>query len=801
MNQNVTRYTFTTTLLFTLLLSSLWNIAKADEFLSAIRGKVITSDGQPAPYVTVQVKGTGRGIVTDQNGEFIFKKIKPGTYTLQVSLIGYESVEQTVTVEEDKVAHATIQLSATNQQMKEVVIVGDGNKYKVDAPSTSLRIATPIKDVPQSIEVLTHEVLQDQQIFDMQEDVSRNISGAMRIGHWDIYTKIQARGSQLSAFRNGMNVVSSPWSPLTEDMSMVDRIEIVKGPAGFMLSSGEPSGFYNVVTKKPTGLSNNNEIALTVGSFNTYRGTLDLDGKLSKNGRLLYRLNVMGTQRDSWRNYEFNNRYSIAPVLKYLIDDRTSVTLEYNRQFVQEQVIGSNYAFSRKGYADLPINFTTADPKLDPTKITDQSLTGTFEHNFNNNWKFTAQLAYLQYDQRGQSMWPSYFSSFNDSLLQRNIGIWDALAINRTGQFFVNGKFKTGPVTHTVLGGLDMKRSQYWADWNQSQSLGDTTFNIYKPTYSNVTQPTWDRSQNIRVRGVEYDYGYTTEYLQDELGFLNNTLRLTIAGRYTTNIYNNPYSTTKNESKFTPRVGVSYSVISSLSAYFVYDEVFMQNGGTDWEGKTFKPLTGSNLELGVKKEWFGGRLSTNVAIYQIVKNNVLATDLEHESPTAGFIYSRTNGQQKIKGVEVDVKGELARGLSVVANYAYTDGQVTKDSYASLVGNYISGTAKHIQNSWVTYRVPAGVLNGLRIFAGYQWQIGRIAGQVYDKSENFLPDYFRLDGGVGYNINKFSFNVNVNNVLNKYLYTGAPSYDNNGNHIYYWQAEAGRNLRVSTSYRF
>jgi len=801
MTHAFTRYTFTTTLLFSLLLCSLWNVAKAEEFLSAIRGKVITADGQAAPFVTVQIKGSGRGVVTDQNGEFVFKKIKPGTYTVQVSLIGYETVEQEVFVEEDKVAHISIKLKATNQQMKEVVVVADGNNYKVSLPSPTLRITTPIKDVPQSIEVLTAEVIRDQASFDMQEDVSRNISGGMRIGHWDIYTKMQARGSQLTAFRNGMNVVSSPWSPLTEDMSMVDRIEVIKGPAGFMLSSGEPSGLYNVVTKKPTGLKDNNEVSLTVGSFNAYRGTLDLDGKLSKDGRLLYRLNVMGTQRDSHRDYEFNNRYSIAPVLKYLIDDRTSITLEYNRQFVQEQVIGSNYAFSRKGYADLPINFTTADPKLDPTKITDQSLTGTFEHKFNDNWKFTAQIAYLHYDQKGQSMWPSYFSSFNDSLLQRNIGIWDALGINRTGQMFVNGKFQTGAVTHNVLAAVDMKRSQYWADWNQSHALGDTSFNIYKPTYNNVSQPVWDRSRNIRVTGVEYDYGYYTEYLQDELGFLNNTLRLTLAGRYTTNVYNTPYAITKNESKFTPRVGLSYSVNSSMSAYFVYDEVFMQNGGTDWEGKTFKPLTGSNIELGVKKNWFGDRFSTNVAIYQIVKNNVLATDLEHESPTAGFIYSRTNGQQKIKGVEVDVKGQLLPGLNVLINYAYTDGQVTKDAYKNLVGNYISGTAKHIQNTWLNYRVNKGTLTGLSVFAGYQLQVGRIAGQVYDKSENFLPDYFRLDGGIGYFVNRFNIRLNVNNVLNKYLYTGAPSYDNNGNHIYYWQAEAGRNLRVSTSYRF
>ncbi|WP_431241224.1 hypothetical protein ACQ9BO_14030 [Flavobacterium sp. P21] len=98
------------------------------------------------------------------------------------------------------------------------------------------------------------------------------------------------RGSQIQAFRNGFNVVSSFWGPLTEDMSFVDHIEFVKGPAGFMLSSGDPSGLYNVVTKKPTGVTKG-EVSVLGGSYDFYRVSLDLDGKLDKKGKLLYRFN------------------------------------------------------------------------------------------------------------------------------------------------------------------------------------------------------------------------------------------------------------------------------------------------------------------------------------------------------------------------------------------------------------------------------------------------------------------------------------------------------------------------------
>ena len=124
-----------------------------------------------------------------------------------------------------------------------------------------------------------------------KDGLIKNVSGAVRLEHWgDLYTNIQMRGSQIQAFRNGFNVVASYWGPLTEDMSFVDRVEFVKGPAGFMLGTGDPSGLYNVVTKKPTG-ENKGEVSFTAGSYDFYRGAVDIDRKLTSDGKLLFRLN------------------------------------------------------------------------------------------------------------------------------------------------------------------------------------------------------------------------------------------------------------------------------------------------------------------------------------------------------------------------------------------------------------------------------------------------------------------------------------------------------------------------------
>nr|WP_308463762.1 TonB-dependent receptor [Chitinophaga nivalis] len=783
--------------LTTLILITIVGNANAGEILSAIKGKVSTSDGSPAAFVTVRIKNSNHGALTDQQGEFVIKRIKPGRYTLEISFLGYENMTQEVVVETDKITQLSLQLHTSEQQMKEIIITGNKhNKYNINEVSNSLRLQSPLVEIPQNIQVVTNEVLADQQIFDIQEGVTRNVSGAQRIGHWDLYANIQVRGSQITPFRNGMNVQISPWSPLAEDMSMVDRVEFVKGPAGFMLSNGEPGGLYNIVTKKPSGIEKG-EVTLTLGSFETYRATADVDGKLSKNGKLLYRINVMGQLKGSHRDFEFNNRYSVVPVLKYLIDEQTSVTLEYSHQFLQLNAIGSNYAFSKRKYADLPRNFTTAEPNFAPTNIQDKSLLAIFEHQFNHRWKLTAQAAYFHYQQEGQSMWPTAFAANNDSLLQRNINIWDALGTNRTGQVFITGKMNTGTVVHNILAGVDLKNSSYFADWGQAAPLGDASFNIYQPQYGHVKLPTWDRSRNIRERGVQYNYGYNGFYLQDELGFFDNQLRITLAGRYTINTYKNPYSGNNKDEMFTPRAGVSYSFDKNTAVYFIYDKYFLQNPGMDWQKKSFKPLTGYNVEAGFKRDWLGGKWNSTLAVYRIIKNNMLVTDFEHPDPrTNQFIYSRQTGKQTIRGVELDVKGEIIPHLHAMVNYAYTDAAISADSDPKLVGNKVPGTATHIQNTWLSYQLDNGVCKGLRAAIGYQYVAGRVAGLISDKSENSLPDYFRLDGSLGYAFNKFDVNLLVNNLLDAYLYSGAPS-----GGLFYWQAEPGRNVRFSVGYKF
>lgn len=757
-----------------------------------LKGKITTADKKPGEGVTVVLQPINRTVLADNGGNYNFSGLEAGEYTLLVSLVSYEDITRTIELAAGETKTEDIQLNLSNRELNEVVVIGNKNSFKTNRVSNSLRLGSSLLETPQNIQVVTSKLINDQQIFDMLEGVTRNVSGASRVEHWDIYARITMRGSNVGAFRNGMNV-STTWGPLTEDISMVERIEFVKGPAGFMLSNGDPAGFYNVVTKKPSG-RNKGEVTMSLGSFDLYRATADLDGKLTESGKLLYRINVMGQLKGSHRQYDFNNRYSIVPVLKYLIDDRTSVTLEYTHQFSEVNLIGSNYLFSKRGYADQPRTMTLAESRMPATKMLDRSLLAIFDHKLNENWKLTAQAAYFNYNQEGASLWAAGFDPNNDSLLQRSMSSWDVLGTSKMGQLFLNGEEQTGAISHKFLAGLDMSNKEYFHDWNQYAMLGLPTFNVYKPVYGQGSILQVDRSKDIRERGVRYYNGYTGFYVQDEMGFLEDKLRLTLAGRITQLKTGDVYSGDFKRSKFTPRVGVSYSIDANTAAYALVDQSFMENYGVDETGRVFDPVTGTNMELGIKRDWMNGKWNSALTVYQIKRDNVLAADPNKPNPAGGFFNTET--RQETKGVEVDIKGQLLKGLDVIINYAFTEAKVVDHPNKEAIGTQVAGSSRHIQNAWLNYRLDHGKLAGFGVSLGYQYQAKRSPWFVFDGTENSLPDYFRMDGSLSYQRKNIGFNLVVNNILNKYLYSGAP-YAN----FFYWQAEPGTNVRFTVGYKF
>ncbi|MCC4228493.1 MULTISPECIES: TonB-dependent receptor [Zunongwangia] len=768
-------------LLLFLILSRFYG-ASAQNQSAELSGFVFDEQQNLVSNAHIYLKDSNYGAYTNQNGFFSIANIPKGEYTLVISEIGFIRKELTVNIQSNKTIEVIIQKEITS--LSDVWISGEKEAYTTRKVSSSLRLDEEIINIPQNIQIITNDVLKDQAAISIMENVTRNVSGAQMIEHWGNFARINMRGFRIPPFRNGMNVLST-WGPMAEDLALVDRIEVVKGPSAFMLSSGEPGGLYNVVTKKPTGKTGG-EISILTGSYNTLRATADIEGNLSENKKLQYRFVGAASTKEAHRDFEPENRYTLAPSIKYNFNDKTSVTAQYTYQYYKTKLIGSAYVFAPNEYADVDRDFTLSDPRLGPSVMKEHYGFINFKHQLNQNWNLTAQLSYLNYQHEGSSLWiNSAFGVQENGDLLRNISIWDAKEEQKLGQVFINGKELTGDISHKILGGLDYGNKNYIADWSQSLSIDtqDNPFNIYNPQPAALL-PEFDRSKNLQQRASGIiTSNYLSYYLQDQLGFFDDALRLTLAGRYT-EFKSSAYGVTSDDKVFTPRVAVSYSILDNLVIYGMYDQSFLPEQGTNRFGDAFDPVTAEDIEGGLKFEFLNGKWNATATYFDIHKDKFLVADPEDANYSLQVDTDITS-----RGFEFDTRGEITKGLNLILNYAYTN---VEDAD----GNPIAGFSKHITNGWLDYTFQNQNLKGFGISLGYQYQVDRSSWVWGADGQTDLPDYFRMDGALSWENDNFRVALNLNNLLNEYLYSGADY----GTYVY-WQSEPGRNFRLSLNYKF
>jgi iron complex outermembrane receptor protein len=786
-----------------------------------IQGHITNSaTGKPVVGASVALRGTTLGTDTDANGDYRLPNVTPGTYTMGIRMVGYATQERQVELT-DGPYEQNFSLAEAQHDLEEVSVTGVHNRYRRTNPSSSLRLGEPLLEAPQSVQVVTNQLLADQQIFTPVEGITRNVSGAVAPGHWNnVYARINIRGfnTGFGSLRNGMST-GNYFGPLAEDASFIDRVEFVKGPGGFLLSNSDAGGFYNVVLKAPTGVSRKS-VGLTLGSFGQYRATADIDGKLSKDNKLQYRLNVMGQSLDSYQGYDFNRKVALAPSLRYQLDDKTTITAQYVYQYSNFSVAG-NYIFSPNGYKSLSQDFSLYDPSMGSSRVNDHSSFANIEHHLNDNWKVTGQVGYLRYAMRGLSNWIAAGSfnplaTFNVSgvnggraiagtnVLNRSLFLYDVDNTTLVGQAFLNGTVETGPVQHRIIVGLDASSKSYAADFG---AAGFLPLDITQPTYYATAPASLSDQDALRARDLDQRGAtkgltkYTGLYVQDELGFFNNVLRLTLAARYSAN--NNVTARVK-QNVVTPRFGLSATVLPNTAVYAVYDQSYIAQTAVDIDNNVLPAQRGKNIEAGIKREWMDGRFSTTVAAFNINKTNI-AQSLQPVNPAFPNVQVAI-GEVRSRGIEADFTGELISGLNLVANYSLLDATITKDNNEANIGRRLGGTAKHNSNAWLNYRFQRGTLKGFGLSGGMQWQVERYAG-LGNQGVKLPDNYYRLDAGVSWQGEHLGVNLLVNNITNRYNYaagaftaasgTGAAAIGS----YYTWQPEAPTSFRLTAGYTF
>jgi iron complex outermembrane recepter protein len=648
----------------------------------------------------------------------------------------------------------------TEEETIQVVVTGEQEEdYVSEDATTATRTDTPLRDIPQSIQVVPRQVLEDQQVIQLEEAL-RNVSGVEQGNTFgssgDAFI---LRGfPQFTTLRNGFRDTTGTQS--FRDTANLEQVEVLKGPASVLYSTLEPGGVINLITEQPLS-EPIYEVGLQVGNSALFRPTLDFTGPLNASETVLYRLNVAYENADSFRNFDQGiERTFVSPVVSWAISDQTDLTVEFE-YLDDERPFDRGLIALGSEVADIPYERVLADP--DDFSTREQiRLSYRLEHRFNDNWRVRNGFQFLESDSRYAFVDQEDFP-LNETTGELQRGLADQEYLNRDYaiQTEVVGEFTTGTIEHTLLFGIDLLRGEQDLD-NRRQFENIPSINIFDPIY-NFSRPDRDELP------IQVETATTTDilgiYLQDQITLADN-LKLLLGGRFDIVDQDSDFiqrdlgelvfesDSQQQDEAFTPRIGIVYQPIEPLSIYASFGQSFAPNFGTTVGGDLLEPERGTQFEIGLRGE-LQDRLVFNLAAYELTKNNVAATDPDNPD------FSIATGEVRSRGIELDVIGEIFSGWNVIASYAYTDAEITEDEGSVLEGNTLFGVPDHSASLWTTYEIQSGNLQGLGFGLGLFFT-GERQG---DNANSFEADSFvRTDAAVFYRRDTWQAAINVRNLF-------------------------------------
>ena len=652
-----------------------------------------------------------------------------------------------------------------HQEEIEVVVTGQAEEddYNVTDASVGTRTDTPTQNVPQSIQVIPQEVIEDQQVNNVT-DALRNVPGILPVdSNRTLFNNVTIRGfgggSQGFDFgtdvyrRNGLR--DPQGASNTGDTANIDRIEVLKGPSSVLYGQGSPGGIINLVTKQPLR-EPFYEVSGEIGNYNFYRGTIDLSGPLDENENLLYRLNVAAETSESFIDFYDRDRYLVNPVLAWNISDDTKLTLEFEYRSVRSLNDAGLPAVGTvldNPNGNISLDRYTGEPDLDNQDTDNYRIGYNFEHRFSENWRIRNAFDTVLSRSNSLRLINGNLDSDGRTLTRNYFDNGDGFDVNAfTLDTYTVGKFNTGSVEHELVGGIELSRNEVRSN-NTFFAPVQGSIDLFDPQYgASLIEPTrfTDRKTTDDGLGI---------YLQDQVS-LSDKLIVVLGGRFDIltnevedfNLDTNDFQ--QNEA-FSPRVGLVYKPIEAISLYASYTRSLEQSIGESADGSVFDPGRGTQYEIGIKGN-IGDRLSATLALYDLTRTNVLTDDPDNPNPQ----FQIQTGEQNSQGIELSVAGEILPGWNITGGYAYTDATITEDNTFA-EGNRLDNAPENAVSLWTTYTLQQGSLQGLGFGAGLFF----VDEREGDLANSFqLPSYTRTDTAIFYERGKFKTAVNFRNLF-------------------------------------
>jgi iron complex outermembrane recepter protein len=698
--------------------------------------------------------------------------VKVDETNIRVIIVGSKQAPTAQIIPSDRglVLNVTSQeTTAQNETEPELEILVTGEReiedsYRIPNTSVGSRTDVPLRDVPQSIQVVPQQVLRDQQITRLN-DALRNVPGVTQDFDSGPYVTYRIRGFEAlnnNLLRNGQ---VDPGAGEIVEFSSIDRVEVLKGPASVLFGLGNPGGSINLITKQPLRETFYN-IDATIGSYDFYRGAIDLSGPLNESKSVLYRFNTAYRNSDSFIDFYNSDYFNVSPVVSIAIGKKTNLILEGDYSETKDSgftpfvpVVGS--------VLDNPNGEIPRDRNVgEPTDEIDASLTRLgyrLEHKFNDRWSLNNAFTYNFRDYSDKKTLPGDLEPDNRTL-NRTYREFDFQSISYTLATNAVGKFSTGSIEHQLLFGIDLNSFE-----NKVPSyieVNAAPIDIFNPIYA---QPPDALSDEISNTTVTKSLGI---YLQDQISLIDN-LKVLLGGRFDAfDLKSEDFSTDTesnlSDSDFSPRFGIVYQPIPAISVYASYISSFTAASGLFLFGGSLdnsaEPESGRQYEIGVKAD-LSDKMSATLALYDLTRTNVLTEDPDNPG------FQIQTGEQNSQGIELNLTGEIVPGWNVIAGYAYTDAQVTEDNTIT-PGNKLPNTPNHAANLWTTYEIQQGDLKGFGAGLGLFF-VGDRAGDLENTYD--IPSYVRTDAAIFYNRDKFRAALNFKNLFDlEYFENGSSS---------------------------
>lgn len=758
-----------------------------------VHGKIMLSENIPVKNALLRLLNTPYQAKTNSSGDFYLDHLPPGDYVLQVVLNDIEIMQEKIVIVENVLEIPVIYTSKHNNEIEGVTVYAYSRNKFLNKDSTSVA-KMPLKNLenPQAYTTINQQLLKEQLTTDVSE-VLKNVPGMVKMqgspgragGDGSFYYSLRGFPTKISM------VDGVPANTNGEiDPADIDRIEVIKGPSGTLYGGAVTSfgGLINVVTKKPKDYFGG-EVSYLFGSYNLNRVTADVYGPLTDSRKTLFRLNAAYQYQNGFRDSEFRKSFFVSPTLSYQVNDKLQINLGaqiYNYEGTNTPIIFLSR--SRPYFAHTPEemgfdwkrSYSNNDMTLKAPSI---NVKAEVKYKISNQW--SSQTLVSRNFRKTEGLYQYQFIRGNksDALLERNVQSQNSEAASTSIQQNFNGTFNIGKVKNKVLIGLDYLnqsvRNNNSAIIKFDTINGQDLKNSYGAISSDLAIAKIQKSKAmIRDYFTSNMYGaYISDavYLSDRWITL---LSLRVDHYKSDGQLDMNTNTRKGEFKQTalsPKIGMVYQIFKDrLSAYANYMNGFsyvppVSQPLVDYSGD-MKPQKANQWEVGLKGNLWKNRFNFTVGYYDILVDN-MSRGIEVISNGKPYNVTIQDGEQRSKGIEVEMIANPVKGLNIMTGYTYNDSRFVKAD-ATVEGRRPgSAGPANVFNSWISYVLQIEGLQGL----GFGFGVNRVGDQISENKTTTgqfrFPAYTLVNASVSLEKERYRFGFKMNNLGNVQYFAG------------------------------